>query len=547
MKKIFFLSLITGFTIITSKAQDPYFIDPTFGTNGVEVVSNPLFGSSPYKTNKVRNMEIASDNKIVLGGNLAAGYSLQGAGGDWSITRLKANGQLDSTFNSMGHLKFSGSNQPDAKTLDNLVVLPNNKIIYAGNSTTNSNSKIIIYKINEDGSFDPSFGQNGVTRVSAGPHNFNGLYSMSAQSDDKILLLALNFDNLANIGGIMRLNSNGNIDNTFGNAGIMSENIGFASNYIRYSMIKVLADNSFLVTGTHLTSSPQDFIRVDFVAKFNVDGTLQTNFGTNGKVILPKSASERLFFLNKYIDVDDNGFIYVNCSTNGPVTPEVLVYKISPSGSIVNNYGQNGRLVIPNVHSDSWYYYDAHIQDGNKLLVAAMMDTGVNAQYNIKRINEDGTDDLTFEGMSSEIMGTRNALDHFHFLGLQDNNKIILGGYGKLEKATEDALFPVVMRFTNTMEEDGIDSTGTSIKNIQDQNLIKIYPNPIHDYFALEGINKITDINILDITGKMIFTERLNNETIRTIDCNKWPSGTYIIYLKEKDSDIIYTHKLIKY
>lgn len=546
MKRIFFLSFITGLSIFTATAQNPYFLDTSFGISGVHVVPNPLFGSSPYKMDKVWNMAIAPDNKIVLGGNLGATYAPQGIGGDWAITRLKANGQLDSSFNSTGHLKFSGSNQPDAKELNNLVVLPDHKILYAGKSSVSSNSKIIVFKINEDGSFDSSFGQNGVTHFSAGPGSFNSLSAMSAQSDNKVLLLASNFDYQTNIGGIVRLNNNGSLDATFGNGGIMSGDLGFASNYISYSMIKVLSDNSFLVTGTHLTNSPQDFIRVNFVAKFNADGTLQTSFGTNGKVILPISASERLSFLNKYIDVDNNGFIYVNCSTNGPVTPEVLVYKISPTGSIVTNYGQNGRLAIPGLHHDSWYYYDACIQDSNKLLVAGMIDTGNNAHYKIKRILEDGTEDLTFAGTSSEITGTRNAFDHFHFLGLQDSNKIILGGYGKKEKSGEDLLFPVVMRFTNAVEDGGTDTTVTSIQHVPGQNPIKIYPNPIHNYFSVEGIYAMTDITIQDITGKTIFTQRLNNKAAQTIDCAQWLPGIYLIRLKEKDGTV-YTYKVSKY
>src|SRR5690606_472455 len=118
--------------------------------------------------------------------------------------------------------------------------------------------------------------------------------ALGVQSTGKLLLLGSNGDNSTPwVGSIVRLNSNGTLDNSFGTNGILTPNFGFTDNNVLYGMIKVLNDNSFLVAGTHVQSTMTTDIRQDFVAKFDANGVLQTNSGANGKVILPLSNNER--------------------------------------------------------------------------------------------------------------------------------------------------------------------------------------------------------------------------------------------------------------
>jgi len=557
MKKLFILSLsaLTGSFI--SRAQAPFFLDPNFGNGGVEVVRNnewtPQFG--PYVTYKVRNMIVGADDKIWLSGNVAAIYSVEGVSTDHALTRLLPNGKPDPSFNGTGHLNFGATNQPDVKWMDNMVLLPDNKLLYAGNSTQNNASRTIIYKVNNNGTLDNTFGTGGVVRHS-GPLPFNDLKTLEVQSTGKIIALTASFNNTTSTGVILRLNSNGSIDNTFGTSGFVQPTIGFPDNKIGFGMIKILPDNSFLVVGTHTadaaSGAPPYSAHQDFIAKFSADGVLQTNFGTNGKTILPKGSNDRLSFLNKYIDVDINGNIYVNCSVQD-LTPtpgitafpvEVTVYKLNANGALVNSYGQNGRLGIPGTYAGSFHFYDAQVQNGDQLLVASMTDTGMNANYLVKRINADGSDDLTFTGSSAIITGTRNALDHFHFLGLQSDNKIIVGGWGRKQKTTgSDTLHPVIMRIVD--HETTVD-TSTAVVNIKDQQQIKVFPNPVGNRLYIAGMNTNARIRIFDISGKAILNTILSATKPEPVDCSPLVPGLYWLQLQEERSAIIYTQKLIK-
>ncbi len=555
MKQFFILSLSALISSVVSQAQAPYFLDPNFGSGGVEVVRNnewtPQFG--PYVTYKVRNMIVGADDKIWLSGNVAAIYSVEGVSTDHALTRLLPNGKPDPSFNGTGHLNFGATNQPDVKWMDNMVLLPDNKLLYAGNSTQSNTSRTVIYKVNNNGTLDNTFGAGGVVRHS-GPLPFNDLKTLDVQSTGKIIALTASFNNTTSTGVILRLNSNGSI-NTFGTSGIMQPAIGFPDTKIDFGMIKILPDNSFLVVGTHVadaaSGAPPYSAHQDFIAKFSADGVLQTSFGTNGKTILPKGSNDRLSFFNKYIDVDINGNIYVNCSVqdlapiSGTFPVEVTVYKLNANGALVSSYGQNGRLGIPGTYAGSFHFYDAQVQNGDQLLVASMTDTGMNANYLVKRLNADGSDDLTFTGNSAIITGTRNALDHFHFLGLQSDNKIIVGGWRSKKKTTgSDTLHPVIMRIVD--HETGTVDTGTSVVSIKDQQQIKVFPNPMGNHLYIRGLKSNTQVMIFDISGKAILHTTVSATVPEPVDCSQLAAGIYWLQLKEERSAIIYTQKLIK-
>ncbi len=552
MRSVLFLCLGLSLTtsLVQAQNQNPYFLDPYFGNGGVQVSTNPPWGNLQYRTYNVKNMTVASDDKILVAGNKTPLFQPHGiSGGHYAVSRMKADGTVDSSFAVNGHKVFiSGADGAPLLTMGILKTLPDNKILYAGTQMTNSISKYVVFKMNTDGSFDNTFGTNGRNVISAGTAMWHSLDALGAQSTGKILLLGSNGDN-GNpwIGSISRLNTNGSLDNSFGTNGKLVPNYGFSDNEVSYSMIKVLNDNSFLVLGTHVEMTMTTDVRQNFIAKFSADGVLQTSFGTNGKTIFPLQNNERLYFYKKDIEVDNSGNIFINCSTNGGSTgtKSVLMYKLNSNGALVNNYGQNGRLSLSGFHYDNWYFYDALLQD-DKMLVASMVDTGVNASYKLQRINNDGTQDLTFESAVGAIIDSRNAYDHFDHLGLQSNNRIIFAGHGKIDEKATDSRFPVVMRFLERGTEQPPVDTGTAVVNLKDQNQIKVFPNPTSDLLYIQGTKGNTIVQCFDVSGRMMMNTTISEKSNQAIDCSQLSSGAYWLYIKEANSKTVYSHKLVK-
>jgi Leucine-rich repeat (LRR) protein len=83
---------------------------------------------------------------------------------------------------------------------------------------------------------------------------------------------------------------------------------------------------------------------------------------------------------------------------------------------------------------------------------------------------------------------------------------------------------------------------GTSVKNVDTK--FSVYPNPCADKLQISGTQTISSINIIDITGQVVRTEKgLNTKTyvLKTGDLNK---GVYIISVQTVASTSL--HKIIK-
>jgi len=85
-----------------------------------------------------------------------------------------------------------------------------------------------------------------------------------------------------------------------------------------------------------------------------------------------------------------------------------------------------------------------------------------------------------------------------------------------------------------------ISTTGGLYDNYSD--ILQIYPNPVSDFLYLKApIN--SQVNIYDLLGNEIYNGIINNNIYR-IDFQNYPSGIYIVQLKDKN--INKTIKIIK-
>lgn len=81
-------------------------------------------------------------------------------------------------------------------------------------------------------------------------------------------------------------------------------------------------------------------------------------------------------------------------------------------------------------------------------------------------------------------------------------------------------------------------------ENILKENIVKIYPNPVTDILNIESSLLITELNLIDITGKKVITET-NIDKIIKIDVNKLNTGLYFVHLTDVNGTVKVS-KLIK-
>jgi uncharacterized delta-60 repeat protein len=236
------------------------------------------------------------------------------------------------------------------------------KLVVAGytyNGWTGNDFALIRY--NSDGSLDTSFGINGkvITIVSSGS---NRGYSATAQADGKILVAGYS-NGAGNDFALIRYNNDGSLDTSFGTNGIVITPVGVGySSDIGYS-ITLQADSKILVAG----SAGNDFALI----RYNSDGSLDTSFDTDGKVITPMGLG---YSVGYSVTVQTDGKIVVAGVNTDGTGSDFALARYNPDGSldstfnVVNtlnglvSYTKNGTAVVLD---STVLIYDAELASHN--------------------------------------------------------------------------------------------------------------------------------------------------------------------------------------
>ena len=227
-----FLALIIfGATNIKAAPGD---LDLTFGNGGIVNTSGNhrlLFASA---------MAIQSDGKIVAVG--------EGAGSDWdfAVVRYNTNGSLDSSFGGTGIVITPIRNFPDGAL--SVAIQTDGKIVAAGYSYNRpGSSSFAVVRYNTNGSLDTSFNGTGIVTTYIG--NPWGLaYSVAIQTDGKIVAAGQSGNGLDNDFALVRYNTDGSLDTSFGGTGIVITPVGNSQD--RANSVAIQADGKIVAAGT---------------------------------------------------------------------------------------------------------------------------------------------------------------------------------------------------------------------------------------------------------------------------------------------------------
>ena len=141
-------------------------LDPDFGGDGR--VTLPGGGSASA-------VLVQPDGKIVVAGNASGGAMM-------TVTRLKPNGALDTTFHGDGTATIDFGSLADLA--NDAVLQPGGKIVVAG--YTQADEDVAVARINADGSADATFGAAGKATVDFGVATFGN--AVALQTNGRILV-----------------------------------------------------------------------------------------------------------------------------------------------------------------------------------------------------------------------------------------------------------------------------------------------------------------------------------------------------------------------
>jgi uncharacterized delta-60 repeat protein len=244
-------------------------VDSSFGSSGIVSTS----GASAT----VNDIIMQPDGKIVFVGGLNPGWNYPPL--DFAVARFNSDGSRDSSFGNNGNVGTSIGGSYDSAGA--VVYLPDGKLMVAGytSGTSTSPGAIDLVRYNSDGSLDQTFGEGGILYYLMGSNQSTPyVYDMILQSDGKLFVnFAVNGGVFGQTGGFARFNPDGSFDNTYGTNGILSTSTSVAGK------MTVQSDGKIIIPVSYSDNNIYQFA----MYRYNSDGTLDTSFGTNGLVETP--------------------------------------------------------------------------------------------------------------------------------------------------------------------------------------------------------------------------------------------------------------------
>jgi uncharacterized delta-60 repeat protein len=137
-----------------------------------------------------------------------------------------------------------------------------------------------------DGGFDSSFGTQGTGRVLLSPSN---AYAGAAWplTDGRMMVSGVYGGSLPDTPFLMRLNSDGSADATFGNGGLASGTTLASNEYALFNFLAPTKSGGWLLAGQYGVGDSQSSQATGVIlSRFDASGNPDSSFGTNGTVVI---------------------------------------------------------------------------------------------------------------------------------------------------------------------------------------------------------------------------------------------------------------------
>lgn len=376
-------------------------LDMTFGINGH--VTTDLRSSYDSTTqwapqhvryhDLIRAIALQPDGKIVAAGNSTL-VDTHKSGASFALARYDDNGELDSGFGEDGKVFTDFLPEVDFEpeaAASGIALQSDGKMVVVGFAKNRPGGgpyeyEMAIARYNSDGTLDAAFGNNGQVTIDRFPGYDEWASALALQADGKILLVGsyahhhfwIDDDGLQ----LVRLNTDGSLDMSFGDAGVVTTSIG---KHEEMFDIEVQQDGRIVVGGvTFLDETNYDMLLV----RYQADGNLDASFGFNGYVSidfgdnLPGALPNGTEEINS-LELQSDGRIvaagYTGRWIENPVPREKHLHPYIPSydfallrfemnGSLDYSFGYGGKVttLFGNSYNVGW---SAGIQTDGKILV----------------------------------------------------------------------------------------------------------------------------------------------------------------------------------
>ena len=223
--------------------------------------------------------------------------------------------------------------------------MPNGKLLVLISEGYTLNSvariKITLVRLRADGSLDPSFGGDGAVEIDTLGSNISGARGMALAPDGKMLIVGS-----VSTGGVavLRLTPEGYLDTSFSGDGMAKHTLAAVAGI---EAMAVQSDGKIVIAG-YTRSSVSDVNENLMVCRVTTDGTLDTSFATDGKLVMdlhggPDAANAVCLRPNGKIVVA--GYTRAQPGENEDYDTSLFV-GLDQNGALDNSFGSGGVVEV---------------------------------------------------------------------------------------------------------------------------------------------------------------------------------------------------------
>lgn len=413
------------------------------------------FNSGGIVTSKIDTGSVAQAVAVQTNGKIVVvGFSNRPGDTDFAVFRYNPDGTLDATFGDGGKVRTAVG-----ESFDNafaVAIQTDGKIVVAGRSYNGINMDFAIVRYNSDGTLDQTFdgdsgNGNGIVKtvVGNGEEVFRGV---EIQSDGKILAVGDSFDGTNLSITVIRYNADGTLDTAFdgdsGNGnGVLVTRIGSGAEHAY--QVKNQTDGKIVVAGYFSAGAGNNDVAL---LRYNADGTLDTTFNDDG--IATTAIGTRTDEAFSLALQNDGKIVVAGCINSGQGN-DFLAIRYNLNGTLDNTFGTNGATVTP-IGNAAEIAFGIAIQSDDKIVSGGFSNNGSRNVFAVVRQNPDGSLDKTFDGDGKVITAVGAVFDVINGITLQADGKII--AVGRVVNASGETTSAGVVRYgygTNSATNDG--------------------------------------------------------------------------------------------
>jgi len=329
-------------------------LDTSFGEEGK--VTTYLQGSYLDRYNSIL---FQGDNKIIASGSVG-----DYAHPNFLITRYLPNGDLDASFWENGVVVTTIYGDDD---MISTKLLDDGKIIAGGFSKNGDDYFVTLVRYLTNGDLDQSFGNNGIKTTYLGEGG--RVFKITILNNGKILIGAKKRNNNLINFVFLRYSSNGLLDTSFGDNGIVTTNLLGDS----YGSFSVRSNGKIVV------SIRENQFNEPILAQFHPDGSPDLSFGENGEITINSTP----YFIPLNVLIQEDEKILVQGNIYGFEGGEFRLQRFNSNGSSDSSFGNNGVVMLGFESSDILFQTDGKILAvGNTLWFNGYVDFTVVRYHN---------------------------------------------------------------------------------------------------------------------------------------------------------------------